>query len=137
MDILTSSMTFYDVSVYCNRFSKTEMRQFYLLGTDGLKIYLFTFRLRVGNQGLATVWYYRISWFSSFAVAVFKIFALRYYSCRTHRSDLVQSKSLLSSIHFFAFYFMDFHQKKYSKLSNIDGNCQKSSKLREEISRAN
>ena len=34
---MTLSTTFYDVSVSCNRFSKTEMRQFGASGTDGLK----------------------------------------------------------------------------------------------------
>ena len=35
-DFLTLPTTFYDVSVSCNRFSKTEMRQFGASGTDGL-----------------------------------------------------------------------------------------------------
>ena len=35
-DLLTSTTTFYDVSVSCNRVSKTEMCQFGASGTDGL-----------------------------------------------------------------------------------------------------
>ena len=34
LDLLTLSTTFYDLSVSCNRFSKTEMRQFGASGTD-------------------------------------------------------------------------------------------------------
>ena len=38
-ELLTLFMTFYDVSVLCNRFSSTEMRQFGASGTDGLKCF--------------------------------------------------------------------------------------------------
>ena len=97
-ELLTPPTTFYYVSVSCNRFSRAEMRKFGALGTDGVNIYLFTFRLRRGKPGVSNsmVLPNPPSQFSSFAVAVFKIFALRYNSGKTHRSDLLQSNSLLS-----------------------------------------